>query len=403
MESSVRAATTRFALTFQLDWTPNAQFAGLLLAQERGWYRDAGLDVTFLPVEPSMKVVERVVSGTNWIGCSESGVLMAARASGAPIKAIGTMLQASPMALISLKTNGFTGFARLTGKTIGIHPDGQSAINLVLSHEGLRRDAFKIIEKSHDLGPLLDGRCAAVQGYIIDEVVNLENQGVAIEILPYYELGYSAYSQVYFTSDTFLRAHSDVLRTFLDVSRRGWQTAILEPEETANLIIEKYAPALNKKYQRMSLEKIARLSTLETGYLRMGVMSPSTWSRIVESFRASKILNRDVRVDEIADFTIANPLPTWPPQSRLRIDFHEPGGTYPDAEPPKRFGQNVPFLPLQMVAAVDPEGQATVVIPVNSGLNATTDAWWIDQVKTRWKWPTGPWREYRIEVPVAAP
>jgi ABC-type nitrate/sulfonate/bicarbonate transport system substrate-binding protein len=83
-------------VTMQLDWKPNVQFAGILMALEKGYYREAGLDVRVQPVDQEMKVVESVVQGTNWIGCSESGVLLGARAQGAPIKAVGTMLQGSP-------------------------------------------------------------------------------------------------------------------------------------------------------------------------------------------------------------------------------------------------------------------------------------------------------------------
>ena len=87
------SAADPVAVTFQLDWKPTAQFAGLLLARERGWYREAGIELTLRPIPKDEGVVSNVVHHPRWIGSSESGVLLQARSSGMPIRAIGTMLQ----------------------------------------------------------------------------------------------------------------------------------------------------------------------------------------------------------------------------------------------------------------------------------------------------------------------
>src|SRR5471032_1251235 len=52
-------------LTVQLDWIPNVQFAGVLVAKEKGWYREAGLDVTIRAVDPQAMAtsVETVLTG----------------------------------------------------------------------------------------------------------------------------------------------------------------------------------------------------------------------------------------------------------------------------------------------------------------------------------------------------
>ncbi len=390
-------------LVFQLDWHFNSQFAGLLLAQELGWYREAGLDVTFLPVDQNQTVVEKVVAGTNWIGCSESGVLVNARSKGAPIKAIGTMFQASPMALVSLQTKGYTNLSRLVGKTLGIHPDGQKALEFLLTHDGFRREQFKVIEKDHNLKPLLDGTCDAVQGYLIDEIVELETLKQPINFIPYYEHGYTAYSQVYFTSDSTLKTHRDAIQKFLDVSRSGWQAALVQPEMAANLVIEKYAPDLDREYQRRSLEKIARLATFESGFGRIGAMNPSTWSRMLSSLRDLKVISRPVSLSEMTDFSLINTMITWPPISSIRTDFHQPGGAYPDLVASTRWAQNSFPRLLDLVVAVNPEGYPAAVMMVKPSPTTDMDKHWTEQVVSRWRWPAGGWRQFRIDPSVVFP
>ncbi len=293
-------------LTFQLDWKPNAQFAGLLLAQEKGWFRDAGLDVTFLPVDGGMKMVERVVAGTNWLGCAESGVLLAARGRGAPIRAFATMLQGSPMSLISKKPAGITQPSDLIGKKLGIHPDGQQALDILLQHSGLRRDQMTVLEKPHDLSPLLSGECDAVQGYLIDEAVSLETRGVPVNILPFHRHGYAAYSQVYFTSDTFLARHPQVVETFLNVANRGWRAAAQDIPGTARLIVHRFVPLLDLPYQEKSLGKVVELMRLETGPGGEGRMKRDTWDRAMTAFNAAS--PHPLRTDDLVEFRIADKL-----------------------------------------------------------------------------------------------
>ena len=145
-------------VTMQLDWKPNVQFAGLIMAIEKGYYRDAGLDVRLRPVDAQMKVVEAVERGSNWFGCSESGVLLGARAKGARIKAIGTMLQGSPFCLMSLKGKGIRTPADLRGRILGVHPDADLALDVVLAAGGVLRSSMRTIDVAHSTDPLTSGQ-----------------------------------------------------------------------------------------------------------------------------------------------------------------------------------------------------------------------------------------------------
>jgi ABC-type nitrate/sulfonate/bicarbonate transport system substrate-binding protein/formylglycine-generating enzyme required for sulfatase activity len=282
------AARARTPVTVQLDWRLNVQFAGLLLAQERGWYREAGLDVTVLPVDPEMRMVERVLAGTNWIGSAESGVLLAARAAGAPVRAFGTMFQGTPMGLMSLKARGITRPADLVGRRVGIHPDGQRALDLVLASAGLARGQLTILEKPHDLGPLLRGEFDAVQGYAIDEAVALAAAGTEINVLPYHEHGYAAYSQVYFTAVAFLERDPAAVAAFLAASSRGWRAAAADPAATARFVVARHAPDLDPGYQERSLRAIVPLLTREGGPGSEGAMEPATWHGAVAAYNRAQ-------------------------------------------------------------------------------------------------------------------
>ena len=125
-------AAAAVPILMQLDWKANAQFAGLLLAKERGYYAQAGLDVTIRPAaEGGPGVVKTLLDTPNAIGSAESSELLEARGKGAPIKAVATMFQGSPMALLSLEKTGIQDVKDLLGKRIGMH--GEANGHRVLS------------------------------------------------------------------------------------------------------------------------------------------------------------------------------------------------------------------------------------------------------------------------------
>jgi ABC-type nitrate/sulfonate/bicarbonate transport system substrate-binding protein len=298
----LQAADPLTPMTMQLDWKPNVQFAGILVALDRGFYRDAGIDLTLRPVDLEMKVVDAIVSGTNWIGCSESGVLLGARAHGAPIKAVGTMIQGSPFCLMSLAQKQIVKPANLRGQTLGVHPDANLALDVILHSSRIPRSTMKCIDVEHSIQPLVNGQIDVLMGYIIDEAVALQTAGHSINIIPAYEHGYVAYSQVYFTSDALLKSDPALVGRFLEASYRGWTEAARDPEAVVRLVTTRFLPGVDPEYQRRSLTEILKLTQLESGNGSFGTMKKPTWKKMVRSFNDSGVLARRITVDEITDF-----------------------------------------------------------------------------------------------------
>ena len=391
---SALAAEKLTPVTFQLDWKYNVQFAGILVAKEKGYYRDAGLDVTILPVDPEMKMVERVVARTNWIGCAESSVLLAARASGQPIKVIGQMLHGSPMALLSFKEQGLASPTNLVGKKIAIHPDGRKALELLLKHNGISPNQLTVIEREADLTPLLNGECDAVQGYTIDEAVKLELAGKAINVLRFDDHGYQAFSQAYFASEEFLRRDRRTVELFLAVSGQGWRAAALAPEAAADLVVKRYAPGLDRAYQRASLLRVLQLALeADASQPEVGFVPPQpiAWGDIGRrTFRAG-ILPRFVSVCELLDGPISSlepaascqPSPSYPWKSQLRGEAGE----------------------VRLRIRVGTDGLADRVEVASGSGFAGLDSACLQMVQNTWVWPPGPAREllapFEFRPPVA--
>jgi ABC-type nitrate/sulfonate/bicarbonate transport system substrate-binding protein len=301
--ASVRAAEP-VPITFQLDWKPNVQFAGLILARERGWYREAGLDVTLLPIPPDEAVVSNVVAHPNWIGCAESGVLLGARARGAPIRVVGTMLQGTPMCLMSLHASRIRRPSQLAGKRLGLHSDGNDAIDFVLRKAGLDRQKVRVEIMPYDTTPLLEGKFDVVQGYAVDEAVELELAGHQVDLMYFHDHGYAAYGQAYFTSEAFLRDRPDLVRRFLEVSNRGWKAAAKERDAVVELVVTKTLPGTDRQHQRRALDTLVPLLTREGGRNSHGRMRRATWEKAVADYNHLPVAPRPLTVDELVVFDL---------------------------------------------------------------------------------------------------
>ena len=293
-----RAWSADTALTVQLDWLENAQYAGLLVAQQNGWYASAGLGVTIVPLDQSTNdPIGPVVRGKNTVGCADGLALLKARAAGQPIKVFATILQASPLGIVALRGHGVDRLEDLRGKTVGLHPYDRAQLALLLRPHGLTLADVKISEIGDDTESLPAGKIDAQVVYLVDEKVAMENRGIKLNVFPGYESGYLTYSQAYFTREDFLRDHAALLANFLETSNRGWQQAFAHPEDTARLLVAKYLPGGDVAYQRRSIEELKTFATRESS--QFGQMRPATWRRSAELFHLDPAL-----AETLPDFSV---------------------------------------------------------------------------------------------------
>ena len=292
-------------ILMQLDWKTNAQFAGLLLAKEKGYYAQAGLDVRIRPAgEDGVSVIKTVLDTPNAIGSAESSELLEARGKGAPIKAVATMFQGSPMALLSLEKTKITEVKDLLGKRIGMHGEanGHRVLSVAFADAGIHDPPYELKEIGYEMEELKSGAVDVAQGYTIDELVSLRTVGIPVRAMPMADHGYHAYSQVFCVSEEFLRRDPASIQHFLEASFRGWREAFADPEAAARMIVEKYQPGTDLKYETESLREIARLATRESP--NIGQMSMASWEASAEMFRRFKFVESPAAASDLVNMTL---------------------------------------------------------------------------------------------------
>lgn len=253
--SSALAQTPK-QVTMQLSWLHSAQFAGSYIAKERGWWREAGLDVTLLPGGPNAPVEPPVVSGTALVGISAADYTAAAVAQGAPFKIIGVAMQKNPFAITSLATNPVNKPSDLVGKRIGMALANTPVLKALCTLNDVDFNAIKIVPTQYSPQPLVAGEVDCLLSWETDLPVALTVQGIDNVTMLLADHGYSVHSQTYITTEDSLANRRAEVVTLMAGEVRGWDEYRKDTNAAADLTLAKFPDAgLDQKTQRLQAAK----------------------------------------------------------------------------------------------------------------------------------------------------
>ncbi len=271
-------------IVVQLKWVNQFQFAGYYAALEKGFYKEAGLDVILWPngyngsfVSP----VDAVVSGDAQFGISNSGLVLD-YLNGKPVVALAATLQHSAVSWLVLEKSGIRSIQDMVNKRLmTVFPLSESLELLEpFRAEGIDPKKLNLTQTIFDLQPLIDGKIDAYDAYVTNEPFLLEQKGIPYRIIDPRTYGIDFYGDVLFTSQAELQNNPERVEAFRKASMAGWRYAMAHPDEIIDLIVNKYAPQKNREHLRF--EARAMWNLMQPDIIEMGHMNPGRWLRIAE-------------------------------------------------------------------------------------------------------------------------
>ena len=273
-------------VTLQLKWTHNFQFAGYYAALEKGYYREAGLDVRIEEARPGLDVVGRVVAGLADFGVGNSALLLD-RHAGRPVVVLATIFQHSPAVYIARRQSAAQSVHDLVGQRVMVEP-AMAELTAYLRREGIADDRLTVVEHSFDPRDLIDGKVDAMSAYLSYEPYFLDRAGFDYQIFTPRSVGIDFYGDNLFTSEALLKARPDLARAFRAASLRGWEYAMANPGEIATLIQTRYAPAVPRDFQLFAARQMQSL--IRADIVEIGYMSEGRWRHIAETYEGMGML-----------------------------------------------------------------------------------------------------------------
>lgn len=281
------AALEQVAL--QLKWKHQFQFAGYYAAQEKGYYRDAGMEVELREAGPETDPVGEVLGGRAQFGVSNSALILE-RARDKPVVAIAVIFQHSPFILAARRQSGIRSVHDLAGKRLMFEPHAEEVF-AYLRREGISEKQLTLLPHSLDHQDLIDGRTDVVTAYSTDEPYFFEQKKFAyLEFLPR-AAGIDFYGDNLFASADEIARHPDRVKAFRDASLKGWAYAMQHPEEIADLIVARYGQ--RKSREHLLYEAREMVSLLRPDLVEIGHMNPGRWRHIADTYADLGMMARD--------------------------------------------------------------------------------------------------------------
>src|SRR6187200_548718 len=216
--ASAPASVALTPIRLQLQWFPQAQFAGYFAALEKGYYREEGFDVTIIPGAVEIVPATVVAGGQAEFGISWVPRMLAPRESGADPVVIGQVFQRSPTLQVSFKDKGITTPEQLKGKKVGSWGFGnESELYAGLVKAGLdpaNPDDVSIVQQQFDMVAFVAGEIDAAQAMIYNEyaqVLETKNKATGelykpedLNVISWEQYGTSMLQDAIFASEAWL-------------------------------------------------------------------------------------------------------------------------------------------------------------------------------------------------------
>lgn len=293
-------------VALQLKWKHQFQFAGYYAAVEKGYYRDAGLEVELREMQPDTDVVADVVAGRAAFGVGTSDLVLA-RAAGQPVLALAVILQHSPLVLLARQDRAGV-VQSLAGKRIMVAP-GEAELFAYLKQEGLGKGSFQLVPHNFQPADLIAGKVDAMSGYSSDEPPVLRQAHFTYSMFSPRSAGIDFYGDNLFTNERLLREKPGLVTAFREASLKGWRYAMQHPEEIADLILAKYSQRHSRAHLLFEAEEMARL--MQPELVEIGHMNPGRWRHIAETYVGLDMLPANTVIDGLIYDPQPPKLPRW--------------------------------------------------------------------------------------------
>jgi len=276
-------------VTIQLKWVTQTQFAGYYVAQDKGFYKDEGLNVTIKPGGPDIGPMQVLAGGGADVVVDWMPSALAAREKGVPAVNIAQPFKSSGMMLTCRKDRGVNSTADLKGKNLGVWYYGNEYPFLSwMSKLGLATDGSSngvtVFKQGWDILPLTQGDADCVSTMVYNEYWQVLAEGLKPEeltVFKYEDEGVATLEDgLYILEDNLKNSDFvDKMVRFVRASMKGWKYAENNPGEAAEIVVDNDdSGAQTVDHNTIQMGEISKLTAGSNGSL-----DPADYERTVSS------------------------------------------------------------------------------------------------------------------------
>ena len=290
------AAHAADKVTIQLKWVTQAQFGGYYVAQDKGYYSAAGLDVTIKPGGPDIATPQVIAGGGADVIVDWMPSALASREKGVSLVNIAQIFKKSGMMLTCRKDSGIKSPSDFRGKTLGVWFYGNEYPFLSwMSQLGIPTkggsNGVTVLKQGFNVDPILQKQAECVSTMTYNEYWQVVDAGLSpseLVVYKYEDQGVATLEDGLYVLEKNLRNKGfvDKMARFLRASIKGWKYAADHPDEAADIVLENDdTGAQTEKHQRRMMREINKLVGNQPQGI--GYLIPADYNRTVKVLMSS--------------------------------------------------------------------------------------------------------------------
>ena len=283
---------------FLLDWKMAPPYAPYLLAKERGYYANEGIDVTFIEGQGAETSAKLIGQGKYTVGTCNAAATAIAVDNGIPILSVAIIDQAPVTAVFSLKASNITKPEDLIGKKLGVRYYDISHKEYLAMMKAAKVDSAKVTEigVGFDLQPLLEKQVDALYNYAFNMPVQLKVSGYPINSILVKDYGVQGFGSNIIVNKDWANQNPDLLSRFIRATRKGWEDGIQQPQAAID-VLAKYYPETNTKVALAALTEEAKW--VQPGDAKLLEQSVTRWQQALNGYHALGMIKHNLAPEDV--------------------------------------------------------------------------------------------------------
>jgi NitT/TauT family transport system substrate-binding protein len=314
--SAGAACAQQMTATTQLGWLRNGEYAPIMMADAKGFFKEEGIDHKIVDGGPGKNPIPIVAVGQAQFGLATNGMaIVTARLAKDPVDvvAIGTLFQQAPSSYLALAAPGAPPLKPkdMEGKSVGIQAGSEFIFRAFARKNGIDESKVKVVAAQATVEPLMVGKMDYFSGWIVNQTYQIEQEaakpdapealkGKTWQALRLSEFGVPTYADVIFTSGDTLKKNPELVKKYLRAVQKGMQYGIDHPEEAVEILAK--FPGQTEDAKKLAWRFKLQNPLYQSDYSKKAgplTMDPAVWTAMIGFLKEGDQIPKTIPVSEV--------------------------------------------------------------------------------------------------------
>lgn len=283
-------------LKIQTHWMPQAQFAGYYVAEERGFYREAGLNVELIDGGPGIDTMASLIMGNIDFATSWLSAAIVCVDRGAELKLSAQIFQKSGLLIVALRKSGIRQLQDLKKSIISSW--GGMFTYPITALDKANNLSLQQVFNGTDFEMLVAGEIDAVTAMTYNELLSLYEQGYTKDkftVFPLSEYQFGFPEDGLYSRKDLLENEPAMCQAFTEATLRGWKEIETNKDEVLDIVMKHHqrnAFPTSQKFQEQMLNEVMKL--VHSSENPIGALSPAIFSNVVQTLKKIGIIKKHI-------------------------------------------------------------------------------------------------------------